>query len=141
MLTVNELAKRAGINAHTVRYYIRSGLLTPTKTQENSYRLFAIEEVNRLEFIRTAKLLGFTLSDIQLILGHAQQGESPCSEVRVLIQKRMQEVEEKVQDMQALQQRMATALERWENMPDQQPDSQSICHLIESMANMDNKQN
>lgn len=134
MLTVNELSKRSGISAHTVRYYIRTGLLTPAKTQKNSYRLFAIEDVSRLKFIRTAKMLGFTLNDIQQILGHASAGESPCSEVRVVIQQRMQEVEEKIHDMQQLQERMAAALERWEVMPNQKPDGNSICHLIESMS-------
>ncbi|MGB1256107.1 MAG: MerR family DNA-binding protein [Thiolinea sp.] len=136
MLTVNELAKRTETSAHTVRYYIRSGLLTPSKTQANSYRLFAVEDVNRLKFIRTAKLLGFTLNDIQQILGHSETGASPCSEVRVLIQQRMQEVEEKIRDMQVMQERMATALERWQAMPDQKPDGNSICHLIESMSDI-----
>ncbi len=134
MLTVNELAKRSDVSAHTVRYYIRSGLLTPVQTQANKYRLFAVDDVNKLKFIRTAKLLGFTLSDIQLILGHAKMGESPCSEVRVLIQQRMQEIEEKIRDMQQLQQRMGTALERWQDMPDQKPDGNSVCHLIEAMS-------
>lgn len=133
MLKVNELAKRSGVSVHTVRYYIRSGLLVPVKTQENKYRLFTAEDVNRLKFISTAKLLGFTLSDIQQILSHAQAGESPCSEVRVLIQQRMQEVERKIHDMQQLQQRMASALERWQDMPDKNPNGNSICHLIESM--------
>lgn len=134
MLTVNELAKRSDVSAHTVRYYIRSGLIAPVQTQANKYRLFAVDDVNKLKFIRTAKLLGFTLSDIQLILGHAKMGESPCSEVRVLIQQRMQEIEEKIRDMQQLQQRMGTALERWQDMPDQEPDGNNVCHLIEAMS-------
>lgn len=136
MLTVNELAKRSGVSVHTVRYYIRTGLLTPVKTQDNKYRLFAVEDVSRLKFIRTAKMLGFTISDVQQIFGHVVAGESPCSEVRVLIRERMQEVEEKIRDMQELQQRMATALQRWENMPDQQPGDSSICPLIESMTDV-----
>lgn len=136
MLKVNELAKRSGVSVHTVRYYIRTGLLTPVKTQENKYRLFAAEDVSRLKFICTAKLLGFTLHDIQQVLGHAQAGESPCSEVRVLIQQRMQEVEKKIHDMQQLQQRMTSALERWQDMPDKSPDGNSICHLIESMTDV-----
>lgn len=133
MLTVSELAKRSGVNAHTVRYYIRSGLLTPVKTQANKYRLFAPEDVGRLKFIRTAKMLGFTLNDVQQIFGHVVAGESPCSDVRVLIRERMQEVEEKIRDMQELQQRMATALQRWEDMPDKGPGGSGICPLIESM--------
>ena len=133
MLTVSELAEASNTSVHTVRYYLREGLISPSAQGDNHYRLFTAADVVYLRFIRSAKLLGFTLADIRRILEHAELGESPCADVRSIIQQRMQDIEARIREMQQLHARMATALEKWEDMPDRMPDGNSICHLIESM--------
>ncbi|HPQ97429.1 MAG: MerR family DNA-binding protein [Thiothrix sp.] len=133
MLTVSELAEAGNTSVHTVRYYLREGLISPSAQGDNHYRLFGMADVVRLRFIRSAKLLGFTLADIRQILEHAELGESPCADVRSIIQQRMQDIEARIREMQQLHARMAVALEKWEAMPDRTPDGNSICHLIESM--------
>jgi len=134
MLTVAEIAKRSGVSAHTVRYYVRENLITPTAQTKSNYRLFNPQDVIRLRFIRMAKMLGFTLSEIRQILEHAQLGGSPCSDVREIIQKHIVENQQKIQELQALQVRMEQALGKWQNMPDKTPNGHSICHLIESIG-------
>jgi DNA-binding transcriptional MerR regulator len=133
MLTVSEVAKQTGVSAHTVRYYVREGLLLPIKQAENSYSLFSPTEVSRLQFIRTAKMLGFTLNEIRQILENAQMGESPCADVREVIQQHIVDNRRRIEEMQQLQKRMELAVTKWETMPDGMPDGHSICHLIESM--------
>jgi len=132
MLTVNQLAIRSEAPAHVVRYYARIGLIQPVGEQENGYRLFAPSEVARLRFIRMAKQLGFTLSEIKQITRHADSGDSPCGDVRRIIQRRIQENRTKIERMLQLQTRMERALEQWQGMPDGIPDGNSVCHLIES---------
>ncbi len=132
MLTVNELAKQSTAPAHVVRYYTRIGLIKPSGQQENGYRLFKSRDVNRLLFIRMAKQLGFTLSEIREITRHADKGESPCGEVRKIIQRHIQENRARIDQMVKLQSRMEQALEKWQDMPDGVPDGHSVCHLIES---------
>lgn len=134
MLTVSEVARQTGINAHTVRYYVREGLLVPSKQAENHYSLFSSKEVSRLRFIRTAKMLGFTLNEIRQILDNAQMGESPCADVREIIQQHIVDNRRRIEEMQQLQRRMERAITKWETMPDSTPDGHSICHLIESMS-------
>ena len=133
MLTVNELAKQSAAPAHVVRYYIRIGLIEPAGQQENGYRLFLPREATRIRFIRMAKHLGFTLNEIKQIIGHADQGESPCDGVRRIIEHRIQENRVKIEEMMALQSRMEQALEKWKAMPNGVPDCDSVCHLIESV--------
>jgi len=132
MLTVNELAIRSGAPAHVVRYYVRIGLIQPASKQNNGYRLFAPADANRLRFIRMAKHLGFTLSEIREITQHAAHGESPCPDVRRIIRRRIEENRKKIEEMLRLQTRMEQALEQWDTMPDGIPDGHSVCHLIES---------
>lgn len=132
MLTVNELATRASTPAHVVRYYTRIGLMKPSGQQENGYRLFKPRDANRLHFIRMAKQLGFTLSEIGEITKHADKGESPCGDVRKIIQRHIRENRAKIEEMLKLQNRMEQALKKWEDRPDGVPDGHSVCHLIES---------
>ena len=132
-MLVSELAKRSGISIETVRYYTRIGLLTPRRTQENGYRRYAVQDVQRLNFIQRAKLLGFSLKDIRQIFERANAGKSPCPQVRDVIKARLAETRKRLEELKHLQARMEEALSMWEAMPDKSPDGNSICHLIESV--------
>lgn len=138
MYTVNQLAKQSNAAAHVVRYYLRIGLIEATSQQQNGYRLFAPEQASRLRFIRLAKQLGFTLSEIRQILEHSERLESPCQDVRKIIQDRIEENRVKIDEMMQLQSRMESALELWHTMPDGEPDGHSVCHLIESFEDSSN---
>jgi len=133
MLTVNELSKAAQTTPDAIRHYVRIGLLTPKRHPENGYKLFNSEELKKAHFIRQAKGLGFTLSDIQIIFQHSNDGVSPCPTVREIIQKRIDENKNRLTELNALQHRMENALEKWFSMPDSEPDGEAICQLIESL--------
>jgi len=136
-MTVSELAKRAGVTADTVRHYVRTGLLTPQRDPHNGYKRFSESDLKRLFFIVEAKSLGFTLPDIELIFNQAEQGESPCPQVREIMSKRMSEVAKKIQAMQATYHHMTEAMARWKTQPDCIPTGDHICHLIEGFNNGD----
>ena len=67
-LTIGHLAREAGINLGTVRYYKRRGLLPKPPRSASGYRLFPVEAARRLRFIRRAQELGFSLREIQELL-------------------------------------------------------------------------
>lgn len=133
-MTVNELAKRAGIEPHVVRYYTHRGLLQPKRNARNRYREYATADLYRLQFICRAKLVGFTLRDIKLILRDADEGASPCPQVRRLVQRRAAENEERLAAAQRLQQRIQEALTAWQTIPNQPPSHESLCRLIDAIA-------
>lgn len=134
MLTVTELANRSGATPHAVRYYTRLGLLRPERNPDNGYRLYEDREVGWLHFIRQAKRLGYTLSEIREIMQDADQGQSPCPRVRQILLRRIDDNRRQLEELMALQLRMEQALEQWAEMPDGVPDGHSVCHLIESFT-------
>jgi len=138
MFTVTELANRGGATPHAVRYYTRMGLLRPERNPENGYRLYEYREVGWLRFIRQAKRLGYTLHEIREIMHHSEQKQSPCPQVREMLMQRIDENRRQMEELMALQTRMEQALEKWAHMPDGVPDGHSVCHLIESFAEIDN---
>ena len=131
---VNELVKRMGVTADTVRYYTRIGLLTPNKNPTNGYKTYSEKECHRLRFITDARVLGFSVEDIRQILDVADHGKTPCPMVRELIELRLRELEARFQHMASLRQRMRDAVNSWKNTPDREPDGHAICHLIEEFA-------
>ncbi len=129
-MKVAELARLESVSADTIRHYVRVGLLAPQK-DGSGYHIFNRHDVSRLRFILHARDLGFTLEDIRLILDEAGKGKSPCPVVRELIEPRLSEARKRLADMQALFERMESAVTLWSSLPDCEPCGDHICHLIE----------
>lgn len=136
-MTAAVLAKRTDTPIFTVRYYTRIGLLKPSRDMRNGYKVYKQSDKDRLKFINSAKELCFTLAEIEEILDHAVQGDSPCPMVREIVEKRIKENKEKIRQMKKLQTRLESAAGKWQSMPDSSPDGNSVCHLIESFADDD----
>jgi DNA-binding transcriptional MerR regulator len=70
-LTIGKLAAAEGVGVETVRFYQRRGLLALPERQNSGYREYSEADRWRLAFIRRARLLGFTLTEIGDLLGPA----------------------------------------------------------------------
>ncbi|MFN2393382.1 MAG: MerR family DNA-binding protein, partial [Pyrinomonadaceae bacterium] len=88
-------------------------------------------------FIKSAKALGFTLTEIAHILDEAKHGNSPCPLVREIIVYHIEENKRKIQELKLLQRKMEKSLNDWSNMEDSMPNGESVCHLIESVAEIE----
>jgi len=133
-MMVGELARRSSVTAEAIRHYTDKGLLRPKRDSVNGYKIYQAADIGRVRFIRQAKQLGFTLTEIGRILSHADKGKSPCPEVRDMIQAKIDANRRRLNEIETLQKRMESALSQWRSMPDKVPDGDSICHLIESVA-------
>lgn len=88
---IGTLAKRAGVSIDTVRYYEKSGLLTPQARLESGYRRYGEVQVAHLRFIRRAQELGFALKDIRELLGLSKQRD--VAKVKRAAEKKLADVE------------------------------------------------
>ncbi|MBR7889948.1 MerR family transcriptional regulator [Marinomonas sp. A79] len=128
---VSELAKKAKVTAETVRHYTRIGLLTADRDPHNGYQVYNKWALQRLQFIRQASELGFSLKQIEDIFAQSDSGDSPCPMVRDWLRQKVPETQAKIAQLQAHLVKMEAALAAWEKMPDSTPDGYSICCLIE----------
>ena len=132
-MKVNELAQRAGVTAHAVRYYVKAGLLKPTRNLSNGYKQFTNGDVGRVRFVGRAQQFGFTLAEIAEIIRTSGRRQSPCPLVRQIIERRFVDKCAELDELVALRERMAAAIDRWKRLPDAIPTGDDICHLIESL--------
>jgi len=133
-LTVKELALRAGVAGHVVRFYARAGLIRAARQAANGYRQFTQHDVKSIRFIRAAQSLGFTLAEVREVFRHSRRGETPCPRVRDIIDLRLAENRERLEYVRALQERMQQARDLWQRMPNQVPRGDSLCALIEAVS-------
>ncbi|WP_238134241.1 Hg(II)-responsive transcriptional regulator [Calderihabitans maritimus] len=101
-LTISQVAKQVGVNVETVRYYERLGLISKPPRTESGYRLFPHEVIGRIKFIKRAQELGFTLSEINKLLGLADSENFDCHEVRQFASQKLREIESKIRDLEKI---------------------------------------
>lgn len=134
MMTASSLAQKSDVSLYTVRHYTRIGLLKPSRNWQNNYKLYQPSDEVRVRFIQAAKNLGFSLAEISDILNEAEHGNSPCPLVREIIVHRIDENRRKIKEMQKLQRKMEKSLAEWQKLKDSMPTGDSVCHLIESVG-------
>lgn len=139
MMTATVLAKKSDVSLYTVRHYTRIGLLKPARNSNNNYKIYQPSDAVRVRFIKAAGNLGFSLAEIADVLDEAKHGNSPCPLVREIIVRRIEENRRKIKEMQKLQRKMENTLQDWSKMKDSMPDGDSVCHLIESVGDIENK--
>lgn len=101
-LTIGQVAKRAGIGVETVRFYERQGLLEEPKRKPSGYRQFDEGIVARLQFIRRAKQLGFTLKEIRELLALKLDPSTTCADVRGRAEVKITDIEAKIESLQRM---------------------------------------
>jgi DNA-binding transcriptional MerR regulator len=133
-MQVNDVARLSGVPAHVVRYYSRIGLLSPGRNPHNGYKTFAPADVACLRFIRLARRLGYSLTDIAQILSQVGQGRLPASNMRAMLERRLTENREQIESLVRMQTCMEQALARWREMPEHITDLAALCRFIEPLA-------
>lgn len=100
-LTIGRLAAAANVNVETVRYYQRRGLLPEPERPSGSVRRYGADHLGRLQFIRRAQAMGFSLEEVQAL----QQvvGASSCEQTRLLTERKLADVRRRIFDLRRLE--------------------------------------
>jgi DNA-binding transcriptional MerR regulator len=107
-LRIGEVAKRSDVSIDTLRYYERLRLLPPTRRSSGGFRLFTPEHIERVQFIKQAQQLGFSLDEIKGLL--ATGGADECRKVRDLLQRKLTELDERLKSMKGFRRVLAKHL-------------------------------
>lgn len=106
-LTIGKLAKSCNMNVETIRYYQRIGLIRiPESTQ--SYRYYNQQDLETLSFIQKAKDAGLQLNEIKELLTLNLEDRI---QVQHVIEQRLNKIDERIQELVRLKQRLSTWLE------------------------------
>lgn len=98
-ITRGELARRTGVNAETIRYFERIGILAAPDRTEGGHRIYDEGHVRTLAFIRRARNLGFTPEEVRTIVDLGGPGKASCVEVRDIAARHLEQVRVKISDL------------------------------------------
>lgn len=123
-----EIAARAGVNPQTLRYYERRGILPEPSRRPSGYRAYGDEVVDVVRFIKRAQALGFTLDEVEALLGLAAGGPASCETAKALATAKVAELDTRIAALTG----MRAALRQLIETCDEPPRSRS-CPLIASL--------
>ena len=98
-MNIGQLARQAGVPIDTVRYYERLHLIPEPARSASGYRQYAQDDVTRLNFIRRAKTLGFTLEEIGELMAISGNYSNDMNEMRNASARKLEVVEERLAEL------------------------------------------
>lgn len=131
-MRTSELAARAGVNAQTLRYYERIGLLDEPPRTPGGYRDYPDQALRVMRFVRRAKELGFQLDEIEELLGLAN-GRGKCSAVRPVAEQRVADLDHRIADLR----RMRDALSDLTDRCADDPEHDHTCPILDTLEARD----
>lgn len=101
-MRTSEVAGQAGVNAETLRYYERRGLMEEPPRTAGGYRDYPPAAVELLRFIKRAQDLGFTLDEVEELMHLSYGGPDECDAARALAEARRSDLEARIADLQRM---------------------------------------
>jgi MerR family copper efflux transcriptional regulator len=104
-MLINELSKRTGITAHTIRFYEKSGLIKGKRDENvksNNYFHYDDQVVEKLELIRDAKAIGFTISEIAQLIDAWYSNKLSKDEKLIFLDEKLISIDQKIIDLKEM---------------------------------------
>jgi DNA-binding transcriptional MerR regulator len=110
-MRIGEVARRAGVNIETLRYYERRGLLAEPGRSPNGHRDYDEETVRFVRAVKEAQRLGFTLAEIAEHARLTRRGRGSAQEsIRIRLARKIDEVDEKLASLRRVREELARVL-------------------------------
>jgi len=101
-MNIGEAAKHSGVSAKMIRHYEGIGLIQRAARTFSGYRTYSASDVHTLRFIRQARVLGFSIKQIEQLLGLWRNQRRPSSKVKALAQEHIAELDVRIAELEAM---------------------------------------
>jgi MerR family mercuric resistance operon transcriptional regulator len=101
-MTISQLARKAGINLETIRYYERRGLIPKPPRNASGHRQYSQEDIARTKFIKRTQALGFSLREILEILSLRMEPGKTCGDMKARVEAKIEDVGQKIDDLRQM---------------------------------------
>ena len=126
-MTIGNLARAAGVNVETIRYYQRIGLVDKPLKPSQGYRRYPAAIIDRIQLIKRAQELGFTLNEITELLS---LDDGNCDAARTIAEHKREVIQQRIKDLQAMQGELANLIKACRT----NVDGQGHCAIIETLT-------
>lgn len=135
VIQISEVAGMVGLSSKTIRYYEAEGVIPEAARLANGYRIYDDADVQRLRTVAAARSLDLPLEEIRDLIELAAGGEQPCSRLRTLAENRRDLVRRAIDDLVALEAKLADVIDRSCQVDQQKPiGPTSLCPVLETVS-------
>lgn len=127
-MNIGDAARASGVSAKMIRYYESVGLIPPAARTESGYRAYAETDVHMLRFIRRARDLGFSVAEIDDLLGLWRDRSRKSADVKRVAQQHIAELQQRIDDLNQMADTLATLVASCAG--DDRPD----CPILEDLG-------
>lgn len=103
LITIGKLSAKTGVNIETVRYYEKIGLIPKPSRSEGGNRLYNMEQVKRLAFVKRCRELGFPLDTIREFLRLVVGQNFTCAEIADISQHHLKNIRTMIKDLKKIE--------------------------------------
>lgn len=107
-MRIGQLARLAGVETQTIRFYEQQGLLPPPDRQSNGYRMYTQQHSERLTFIRRSRILGLSLAEIRELQCCLDNPHQTCTAVSALIDDHISQMRSQIAALQAMEKQLVS---------------------------------
>ena len=134
-MRIGELAERLNLNPRTLRYYESIGLLAAPDRTHSGYRDYSDDDLEHVQFVKSAQRLGLSLDEIKEILAFKDRGELPCDYVLTVIEREAEDLNRRIREMKQLRDELKILKEKAQRIPKARlRDGACVCHIIENQV-------
>lgn len=130
-MKIQELTRKTGVSAKTIRYYEEIGLLPAPARGENNYRQYDEQDVERLRLVVGARRLDLSLEEIREILALRERREAPCRVLLERLEHKADEIAERIRNLKQIERDLRDLHNLGLTFPTDDVDGKNcICHLV-----------
>jgi MerR family transcriptional regulator, copper efflux regulator len=101
-MNIGQAAEASGVSAKMIRHYEAIGLMAKARRTDSGYRIYDGNDVHTLRFIRRGRALGFSMKEIEHLLGLWRNRRRASGDVRRVAQQHIAELDQKIAELQAM---------------------------------------
>jgi len=125
---ISRTAEAAGVNAQTLRYYERRGLIGRPRRGQSGYREYSADAVDVVRFIKRAQDLGFTLDEIEELIALRGVRRGERHRVRAIAERKMAEIDRKIAQLRSMRRALASLVDACHH------GGHAECPIVEALA-------
>ena len=125
---IGEAAAATGVSAKMIREYERRSLIPMAQRTFAGYRLYNDADLHRLRFIKRARLLGFPMQQIGVLLDLWNDRERSSADVKALALRHAADLQDRIAEMQAMQRTLEDLARRCHG------DGRPECPILDGLA-------
>jgi DNA-binding transcriptional MerR regulator len=113
-MQIGRVSQQTGLSVDAIRFYEKQRLLERAPRTEGGFRLFNARDIQRIQFIRRAQRLGFSLPEIRELLVIDRDERETCSHMRDLLQAKVAQIRGKIEELRLLEEQLTKKLRKCE---------------------------